>query len=339
MKEITTANIIRLDCDDPCWEEFLAQTRHTIFHTSQWQQVIARAFKAESAIYAYCQESKIRLAIVGFVFNFKICRIFYASLFDGGIVGDRSVMNEFIDFLLAKLRKDRIDKIRILQTYSAPLEAIPAFKKIEASQHFVNLDSIDENMLWKKLYRNRVRNDVLKARSKGVVIKEIKNDEEIKILYKLHRETIKRNRTFSTFNESLLIDFYRYFLRTGLGKGWLAQMDGTYIAGLLTVYSETASHAMVSGSIARYLNCRPNDMLFHEGIVDAIRNKKLYFDFMPSPKDMKKLQLYKSKFGTMEFHACFYEKNLSCVRTVIWDAIWKIMHTSIGGFLLRILRG
>lgn len=338
MKENTTANVVKLDCNDPHWEEFLAQTQHTIFHTSQWQQVIARAFKAESAIYAYCQEAKIRLAIVGFVFNCKICRIFYASLFDGGIVGDRSVMNEFIDFLLAKLRKDRIDKIRIMQTYSAPFEEIPNFKKIKASQHFVNLDSIDENMLWKQLYRNRVRKDVLQARSKGVVIKEIESDEEIKILYKLNRETIKRNKTFSTFKESLLIDFYRYFLRTGLGKGWLAQIDGTYIAGLLTVYSETASHGMVGGSIAGYLNCRPNDLLLHEGIVDAIRNKKLYFDFMPSPKDKKKLQFYKSKFGTTEFPACFYEKNLSFVRPVIWDAIWKIIHTSVGGSLLRILR-
>jgi lipid II:glycine glycyltransferase (peptidoglycan interpeptide bridge formation enzyme) len=235
------------------------------------------------------------------------------------------------------LKNDKIDKISIMHTYSASLQDIPNFKKIEASQHIVRLENVDENMLWNKLYRNRIRNTVKLARNKGVIIKEIRSEEEIKVLYRLNRETIKRNRAFYTFKEELLIDFYNNFLRNGLGKAWLAQKDNNYIAGLLVVYSNNASHGMVAGSLDEYFNLKANDLLFHEAMVDTIRNKKHYFDFMLSPQDKKKLQLFKDKFGGEEYAACIYEKNISSIPSLIWEAAWKIVHTPLGGMLLRMI--
>ena len=261
MTKLEENHLVKIDYRDAAWKSFLDKTEHTIFHTSKWQEVVGRAYGSEPVIYGYCRDGEIRSAIVGFVFNWKICKVFYATLFDGGIVGDRGVIVEFINLLFAQLKKDRIDKIRIMKTYSTPLDKIPDFKEIKASQHVVDLDSIDEKTLWNKLYRNRIRRSVRQARSEGVTIKEIENIEEVKVLYKLNRETIRRSRTFSTFSESLLVDFYQCFLRTGQGKAWLAKKDDIYIAGLLVVYSKTASHGMVGGSLGEYFNLRANDLL------------------------------------------------------------------------------
>ena len=336
-EEDRAEELVRINCRNPDWQDFLLQTQHTIFHTPLWQEVVSQAYKAESAIYAYYKKGKIRLAVVGFIFDWKICRVFFASLFDGGIVGDTGFMPELISLLTASLKKDKIDKIRIMQTYSAHFSDIPSFKKTEASQHIVKLDSVDENMLWDRLYRNRVRKAVQQARYKGVKIKEVKTKQDIRLLYKLNLQTIKRNHAFSAFTKVILMDFYNKFLRSGQGKAWLAEKDNVCIAGLLVVYSNNASHGMVGGSLDAYFNLRANDLLLHEAMVDTIRNKKHYFDFMLSAKDKKNLQFFKDKFGGEEYPACFYEKNITSIRPVIWEIVWKIIHTPLGGALLRFL--
>lgn len=133
---------VRIDCRHPDWQEFLSRTKHTIFHTPAWQEVVSEAYKAESAIYAYYEEGKIALAFVGFIFNLKLCKVFFASLFDGGAVGDRRLLPQFLDRLPTLLKEDRVDIMRIMQTYSAPLPKMAGFRKIEGSQHIVSLDEI-----------------------------------------------------------------------------------------------------------------------------------------------------------------------------------------------------
>ncbi|MEW6170171.1 MAG: GNAT family N-acetyltransferase [Candidatus Omnitrophota bacterium] len=327
--------IRRVDYANPEWREFLNGTNHTIFHTSLWQKVVSQAYKADSAIYAYYKEGTIKIALVGFIFDWKVCRVLYASLFDGGMVGDYTFIQEFIEQLIPLLKKDKIDKIRIMQTYSTSFKDISGFKKIEESQHIVRLDSIDKDKLWNGLYRNRIRKAIRQSINSGVVIEEIKDVRGIETLYKLNRETIKRNKTFSTFSKSILIDFYKNFLMTGQGKAWLAKKDDIYIAGLLVVYSQNASHGMAAGSLDKFFNLRANDLLLHEGMLDAINNKKLYFDFMLTSKNKINLQFYKDKFGGEEYTACFYEKDISKMRPFIWGIIWRLMHTPLIGWFIR----
>lgn len=330
--------IKRVSYSDPEWQEFLDTTNHTIFHTPIWQEVVSRAYKADSTIYAYYKEGMIKIALVGFIFDWKICRIFYASLFDGGMVGDDAFIPEFIEQLLPILKKDRIDKIRIMQTYSTSFKDISGFEKIEESQHIVRLDSVDKDKLWNELYRNRIRKAIRQSINSGVVIEEIKDIKGIESLYKLNRETIKRNKTFSTYTKSMLIDFYKNFLMLGFGKAWLAKKDDVYVAGLLVLYSKNASHGMAGGSLDKFFNLRANDLLLHEGILDAIRNKKLYFDFMLTSKNKTNLQFYKDKFGGEEYPACFYEKNISKMRPFIWKIIWRLMHAPLIAWFIRIFQ-
>ena len=337
MDDANKNSVVVIEAGDPRWKVFLGSTPHTIFHTPSWNAAISRAYGIEPRVYALCGGEEIKIALVGLIFDWKICRVLQASLFDGGLVGDRRYLAEFTGLLPEALRRDRIDRIRVEQTYSAPFDGLPGFKKFGASQHIVHLESVNEGVLWDTLYRNRARKAIRQARNKGVELEEITGLEGIKVLYKLNRTVIERNRAFSIFNQKALEEFYNCFISKGQGKAWLAKMDGRYIAGLLVVYSDTVSHAMAAGSLSEFFHCRANDLLLHEGIVDAIRKGKRYFDFMMSPEINEQLKLYKTKFGVDEYQACMYEKDFSSVRPRILDMMWKIAHSRPGAMLLRLV--
>lgn len=52
-----------------------------------WLEEIGKTYNAKPEIYVYYKDEKIKADITGFSFNWKICKFFYSSLFDRGIVG------------------------------------------------------------------------------------------------------------------------------------------------------------------------------------------------------------------------------------------------------------
>lgn len=324
----------RMEISDPWCQSFWEHRPGTIFQSREWLNVIAEANGLRPVCYTFRQGEDIQMALTGFLFDWKLGKIFFGSLYDGGFLGPPDRIGEFLDALLPQLKKEGVTSFRIMKTFSAPLEELEGFHKVQASQHVIDLAGLSEEKLWNQVYRNRVRKAIRKALRENIKVVPIDRKEKAEQLFGLNQETLKRRKTFSSFNLRTVGDIYENFVTAGKARGWLATKEGLPIAGLLNVYSPEASHALIGGSRGDYLELPANDLLLHEAIKDAIQKGKRYFDFMcalPSPS----IKSFKEKFGAREYPACFFELDLAPTRARLWKFLWKCLHTPLGGALAR----
>ncbi len=146
-----------------------------------------------------------------------------------------STNREFLEKIIDKLKKMNIPYARIGNTmFGISKEIIlKNSKSIERHTFIINLENKKEE-IWNN-FNKKLRNAIRKAEKEGVIINEIKNEDELKKYYDLSLQTeknIQKNKGRKTFNIQKY-NFFKELWTNKIGRFLVARYNGEFIAGAL----------------------------------------------------------------------------------------------------------
>ncbi|HEY7984421.1 MAG TPA: peptidoglycan bridge formation glycyltransferase FemA/FemB family protein [Ktedonobacterales bacterium] len=156
------------------------------------------------------------------------------------------------------------------------------------------------------------RQNIRAAPRKGVVIREAAGDADLATWYGLYQETAVRD-GFSIHPQAYYADVLNLYRERGAAVQYLAEFEGTAIAGLIVARCGPVATSMFSASSNRHRERRPNHLLQWTGMRWAKAQGCALYDFRaiaevlePTEPDYS-LYTYKEGFGgysvlTLEGH-------------------------------------
>ncbi len=136
----------------------------------------------------------------------------------------------------------------------------------------------DEDEAYRKLSRG-AKSNLNQAKKKGVTVRPATTLQDISTYYAIYQETLKRwgDATLFVYPEKLFNEIFQK--ADDAAKFWLAEKDGTIIAGVLIFYWNRIVSYWHGASLQDYFSCYPNNMLHMEIIRDAAARNFTYYDF------------------------------------------------------------
>jgi serine/alanine adding enzyme len=320
------------------WDEFVSRYSDLIFYQSAWSGILKKGFGGQP-LYFYLKEGgEIVAGLPGVLLNLRILRVLYASLPYGNLVGKR----EYFPFFQAELEREFAERgIHQVRITDSPFQENwvpgPGFEGVQTVCTLVDLNGMDEESLLKS-YGHYVRRDIKRARKNGIVVVKGESKEDFSALYELYLKAMERNRAPAKYSQQLVTAVQEFIAVGRRGALFIAKMDETPVAGILLIYSESATHAFLAGSDSRFLKFYPNKFLIHEAIRESVVRRHAVFDFMGSDKEDQDLIRFKSMWGGRAVSVTTYVKDYSPFRCWLWDKSRSFIHTSLGSRLTRAFR-
>lgn len=151
--------------------------------------------------------------------------------------------------------------------------------------------------IWGLISKSK-RKCINRAEKKGVTIKEVENEDELRSFYKLHIKT-SLDAKISTKDFKLFHNVYEGFVQSGLAKIFLAVYDNTYIGGRLILTYQNTIYDWYAGSNSNFHHLYPNDYLVWHVLSWGSDNGYCIFDFggAGSPHKEYGVREFKRRFG------------------------------------------
>jgi hypothetical protein len=329
---------VRLHPFDEELKRFLSGKDISIFSTPTWNEVLQKGFHINAWYYCLKEGGQIVLSLPGVLLDFKLIKVFYANMPYGEFVGDMRYIPSFLNLLEDHLKKEKVHLIRIAQLGDQSSRWMRDFHPRKGYQHILDLNGMEEDTLW-KTYKPALRRNIKKAENSGVTIKEIGKKDEMKELFRLYLETMKRNHATPTWTQGVFDAIYNLLAGHGQASIFFAVWEGRIIAGLILINSENIASYFLGASGTSFHSLRPNDLLFHQAILRSLLGGKKKFDFMTSVEVDEELIRFKEKWGAKRYPFVIYEKELNAFRAKIWTDLWKIANSNVGSNIVRFLIG
>ena len=270
--------------DIPFWEDLVTRDgTSTFYHTPLWHELVVKAFK------------NYRNASKGFVFSDGTKAVLpFIQVKPRGFFRGESRLKSSIcggyggiisDQILSAEQQSRIYNYITSMKASISIECNPFsnyalpdfFYRKRDFVHFISLEQ-GEDSIYKKFSRG-ARRSLNRADEKGVVVRRIQTEEELKSYFGVYRSTLRRwgDATRVTFPERL----FKIMFHNGgdAVKIWVAEKENKVIAVLTLVYWNRMVHGFHAAALKEYFDCCPNNILHMEAIRDAIKNNYRYYDF------------------------------------------------------------
>ncbi|MCJ7508047.1 MAG: GNAT family N-acetyltransferase [candidate division Zixibacteria bacterium] len=289
-------NLILIENPDARWDEFISKyPHHLIFHTSIWAQILKISYDTKLAYYVLEDKEEWLLAIPGMLTG-RFLKLWYSLIPYGGFIGKKEYIPTLLKFITRDIRKYKIDRLEIIDPEVSQPSEIRGFVGKESYRHILNLENKTEEDIWKN-YKPNLRRTIGEALDAKLSIEKTKDSKEVELFYNLYLESMRRQRGVVRYPLELFRGIFS-LIEQGKGDIFFAKHEGIAIAGIVIIYSEDMAHYFHGGSLSKYLNLRPNDLLFHTAIKEAMRRGKKQFDFMGSAKNLTGLIQFKEKWGT-----------------------------------------
>lgn len=276
--------IIKLnEKNNKLWGEFVNKNKGSRFyHSLKFKEIIEETYKNYEAKYYFSIDNNVKAIFPFFIVKSKLLgnRLISLPFIDnGGFLGEYK--KEDIRKLIKELKK--IDDLKYIEIrLNSFMENFENDKKIllklgfnkEKSKNQIILELKNKDILWDGF--NRItKKGIKKAEKSELKIKEINNEKEIKIFYKLY---IKNMKNFGTPQHS-----YKYFLNLfrclkKKFKGLNCYKNKILIGSIIILYTKNYSYLAFSISDSKYSKYRPNDLLHWEIIKWAEKDNIKYFD-------------------------------------------------------------
>lgn len=306
MSEYPSARVAALDStSDARWDAFVENhPRGTLFHGSCWRNILQDTFRYEPA-YSIVEDE--RGSIRG---GFPLFWI--RSL----VTGSRLVSLPFTDSCDILARSD--DDFREL--LNAAKESEPGnasgFLRVCVKEpgvdlarfgfevehrfknHVLTVDRDPEEILGAAVDRTR-RANVRTAQRAGIEVAPGVNDRDLDDFYRMY-VTTRKKLGLLPMPRAFYKNLWDSLILRGMGHLLVARMDSVPVASMLFLRDRRTLYAVNSGSLEKYLSCRPNDLLWWEGIRLAAKEGLRFFDFGRTAEDNRGLLFYKRQWGTVE---------------------------------------
>jgi len=329
-------NLITLEEPDKSWDEFASQHSSLIFHTSLWGKVLKQSYRCEMKYLIMEDNGDWLLALPGMLLGNRFFRVFYSLIPYGGFIGDRGHIPEFLSLLNNWAKKEKIQRIQIVDTAIKKRQDLPDFNCVESYRHLLELKDKSNDQIWKN-YKDSLKRTIKTALKSELRFEKIKSKEEVNQFYQLYLTSMKRNQAMAKYPIELFHKIYD-LLVPEFSDIFFVKYHDQPIAGMVVIYSQKMAHYFHGGSETRYLYLRPNDLLFHQAIQIAKEKGKAYFDFLGSDKRFLSLIKFKDKWGTQKEELFNFQKDLGLVRPFLFKVAFSLVQTSFGSAIYRRLK-
>lgn len=157
--------------------------------------------------------------------------------------------------------------------------------------------SRSEVEIWNSMNKKR-RYGVRKAEKNNLSIKEVENEDELKIFYELLKET-SENANIPVKDYKLFFNIFNLLVPNEISRIYLASFNGIPIGGMLTLNYKNTIYDWYACSSRKYLHLCPNDYLVWHVLSWGSKNGYSLFDFggAGNPDKPYGVRDFKREFG------------------------------------------
>jgi lipid II:glycine glycyltransferase (peptidoglycan interpeptide bridge formation enzyme) len=329
-------DLIILEEPGKSWDEFVSKHSSLIFHSSLWGKVLKEGYNCELKCLVLEENGNWLLALPGMMVGNRFFKVFYSLIPYGGFIGERNLIPKFINLLNEWAKKEKIQRIQIVDTTIKKKAEMPDFKCMESYRHLLELKNKSMDQIWKN-YRDSLKRTIKTALKSDLCFEKIKSREEVGQFYQLYLDSMRRNKTLAKYPSKLFYKIYD-LLVPEFSDMLFVKYHNHPVAGIVVIYSQNIAHYFHGGSDTQYLHLRPNDLLFHQAIQIAKEKGKAYFDFLGSDKRFLSLIQFKDKWGTQREELFNFQKDLSLIRPFFFKMALNLVQTSVGSAIYRKLK-
>ena len=320
------------------WDEFATRYTDLLFYQSIWSEVLQKGLGGQPLYFFLREGGEIVAGLPGVLLDFKIFKIYYASIPYGNVMGQPSYFTPLMELLENEFRKRKIDQVRVTESPFSMSSSPESYRALSVKCTLLDLKGLDREKLWEG-YKKNIRRDVRKAERSGVTIRTGASKEDIRMFYRLYLASMERNRAAAKYSYRWLEALYEVLFERDLCQIHLAERDRKEIAGAVFIYSPSSTHYFHNGSHYEFLTFCPNELLIHSALERALERNHGYFDFMGSdPLDLSLLH-FKEKWGGRSVDLHTYLKDVHPLRCRIWESGRRVMNSAIGSWVIRKIRG
>jgi lipid II:glycine glycyltransferase (peptidoglycan interpeptide bridge formation enzyme) len=297
------------DIDHEKWGEFVCNHPYgNIFQTPEMREVYERTRMYEPISLAIADDTGEILALIhavviremdGFLGSFSARSIIHgAPLFVGGGPGRRAVSSLMNEYNKITQKRALYSEIRNIYDVS---KFMPLFEQMgyiyeDHLNYLIDLNRPEEK-IWMSIHRS-MRKNIKRSRKEGVMIQEATNKSQIKVFYGF-LEDVYRNAKIPLADMSHFEAIFDILVPRGMAAFHLAEHDGEYIGGRVTLIYKGVVYAYSVGVPNKYKRLYPNALL-NWGIMRwGAENGCHTFDFGGAGKPDKDygVREFKRQFG------------------------------------------
>ncbi|MBN1130830.1 MAG: GNAT family N-acetyltransferase [Chitinispirillaceae bacterium] len=291
------------------WEQACRECGHaTFFHTPHWAALFSASGRGRIVPAAERVEfSDGASAVMPIVYKWYLLRSLrlYWSMPAGTCGG--WVSADALTEAHARLLVARLDGIRDLVWRENPYD--PLLRAIElpcSADDFTQAIDLRQGLAAAEARADHAhRKAVRKAREKGVVAVEASDFGQWKSYFSLYQDSRRRWKERNLpANRGYDRAFFDLLYRSPAEhrRLWLAQVDGTPVAGILCFYWNRHAVAWLGAGAADHFGCRPNNLLYEHAVRHAAGAGYHWFDCNPSA-GLKGVVEFKEHLGAQKLQS------------------------------------
>jgi hypothetical protein len=321
-------NLIVLEEPNEKLDEFVSAHSNLLFHTSVWGRILKESYNCRMQYLILEDGGNWICTLPGMMAGNRFFRVFYSLIPYGGFIGDREPIPQFLDLLYNWAKREKIQRIQIVDPNIKKREELPDFKCVESYRHLLELKDKSMDSIWKG-YKDGLKRNIKTALKSDLCFERIKSKDEIEQFYELYLDSMRRNKALAKYPLRLFSKIYDLLVPSSSDVFFVKYHDRP-VAGMVVIYSNRMAHYFHGGSATEFLHLRPNDLLFHRAIEIAKNRGCAYFDFFGSDKRFLSLIRFKDKWGTKREELLNFHKDFGLVRPLIFGAALRLAQTSFG---------
>ena len=291
------------------WGEFVYKHPHgTIFQTPEMRDVYARTKNYEPITLATVDDGGEILALMqavviremgGFLGSFSARSVVQGGpLFVDGEVGREgvsSLMNAYNGIVHKRVIYTEIRNIYDMSEFMTLFDRA-GYVYEDHLNYLVDLDRPEEE-IWRSIHRSMKKN-IKRSQKEGVTIREVVDRSHIKKIYGF-LEDVYHNAKIPFEDISHFEAIFDILVSGGIAAFHLAEHDGEYIGGRVTLIYKGVLYAYSVGVPSKYKRLYPNALLNWELMRWGVGNDCHTFDFGGAGKPDKEygVREFKRQFG------------------------------------------
>ena len=319
------------------WQHFLAENDHLLFHEGVWSDVVKDGIASRILCLICKQDGQAKAGALGFMIGGFGIQIAYFNYPYGGLIGNLPPTEILVDLLKEFCTAKGICQLQLIGfPGSVPFNS-DEFEIQPDTTHILNLEGKTVESLWTGYRRSR-RQDIRKAKERGITVEQISNDDEIDLVHEFYLQTMQRTKGVARYKKQLLRSIVHRLGPKGRARMYVAKINEEPIAGMLIVDSKRLSHGLLLAASNAGLKHQPNKLLLHTAAEDCTLKGMHGLDYMPSGQSASGVSNFKNLWGAEEVKLEHATLRTMPLRSFCWRIAYSLAKRQPMRMLLTLLR-
>jgi len=298
------------------WDNFVAEQGGLLFDTSDWLTVLEKGLGGDVYHLVFKRDGQIVGGLAGVLLRYCGIRLFYSGLPYGGYLGEQGEFDRFMKACLSAQLADIFYLTPIVENAESGYREHFAV----APEMMTRIDLRGKNLAEiEKGYDRSVRQSLNKGARLDLAVERCRDRESFDIAYRLYLQTMNRNEGIARYGAEWFSALYEILATDGTASVYLVRHDQVPVSATVVLDSGESVYLLHSGSDAKKLHLRANDLVVCRIVEDALASKKSWVDLMLSDPGDVKLIRWKEKFGGQSVQVNKYRRVNNRAKYLLWN--------------------